>query len=213
MHLYLDQIEFAVTSLLGIAVKEGAQLTTLETQIARKKRLHEILQQDFESSDLSEDFSPEQVMGKFALAAKTGLELRQLEGQSLEAAYLAHEEAIQAIAGAVLQIAKQGLSTVYGKKSSVPEGRRIGNCCIRDIIWEGRNQSQHHEEKIEDNKKSRDAEWRKLFAALETNHGEQFSLSMHEGQSRAIQVLQLLDWDSFTAFARDMRSLVPPPNA
>ncbi len=51
-----------------------------------------------------------------------------------------------ALAGSVLQIAKQGLSLVFGAKGSVPPGRAVGSQALREVIWEGRNHAMHWEE-------------------------------------------------------------------
>ncbi|MFS3927306.1 hypothetical protein ACL9SP_01440 [Priestia flexa] len=63
---------------------------------------------------------------------------------------------IQSVSQALLQIAKQGISLVHGKyKSDCNEafkmkGKAIQpkyNVTLLDVIWEGRNQSIHYEEK------------------------------------------------------------------
>lgn len=56
------------------------------------------------------------------------------------------EESIKALAGALLQIAKQGISTVHGKLNNCVDGRTIKNEPIKNIVWQGRNQSMHYEE-------------------------------------------------------------------
>jgi len=52
------------------------------------------------------------------------------------------------VAGAILQYAKQAISQGHGKKrDAAPVGRRQIACHpLRDVIWEGRNQSEHWEE-------------------------------------------------------------------
>jgi hypothetical protein len=50
------------------------------------------------------------------------------------------------IASALLQIAKQGLSTVHGGLTSVPNGRDINGVDLKDVVWQGRNQAMHWEE-------------------------------------------------------------------
>lgn len=51
-------------------------------------------------------------------------------------------------AGAILQYAKQAVSQCHGKnRNSAPFGRRqIAGQSLRDVIWEGRNQSEHWDE-------------------------------------------------------------------
>lgn len=49
----------------------------------------------------------------------------------------------QCLSGALLHLAKHGLSIVYGDPKNAPEGRMIGGIQIRDIIIAGRNQYMH----------------------------------------------------------------------
>lgn len=120
----------------------------------------------------------------------------------LQAAVGAHQQATQAIANGVLQIAKQGISLVYGRKSDAPEGRKIGSLSVRDIIWEARNQALHFEESA--------YRWPvvEVFENLEREQGPEFSLAAHGSQSRAKQILRLLGWSTFADYARDMNDLL-----
>ena len=58
----------------------------------------------------------------------------------------AKEYSTAVMAGAVLQIAKQGLSLVLGGKPTPPLGRQIRGVHVSDIIWASRNQALHFEE-------------------------------------------------------------------
>src|SRR5262249_51212098 len=65
---------------------------------------------------------------------------------ALEAAILAKETSVQALAGAILQIAKQGIAFVHGDLAGCPAGRPIGRETLKNVIWQARNQSMHWEE-------------------------------------------------------------------
>ena len=166
-------------------------------------------QWDFQSSDLNDDFSEVQVMGAYVRAATAASEAEKLKSEvaKLQASVGAHQQATQAIAGAIFQIAKQGISIVHGGLGAAPAGRSIGTVPIRDIIWQARNQSMHYEE----------GRFKKAvidtFAELEIEQGSQFSLSTHSMQNRAKQVLDLLGWSDYVNYIEDMRTLLPSPPA
>lgn len=205
MHPYVQNTEFATKNLFALATEEERQLDELLDGLRHTEELLKIHQWDFQTSDLNDDFSDAYVMAAFHRAAKAGQETERLKGEvaTLQASVGAHQYAVQAIAGAIFQIAKQGISLVYGKPSSAPAGRTLGSLAIRDIIWETRNQSMHYEEGGP-RKGVKD-----LFATLEQEHGLQFSLSAHAGQSRAKQVLDLLSWTNYESYLRDMHVLLP----
>lgn len=110
---------------------------------------------------------------------------------------------MQAIAGAVLQIAKQGISLVHGGLAAAPQGRKIGSLYTKDIIWQGRNQAIHFEE---GNFKKAITD---LFTILETEQGARFSLAAHPQQNRAKQVVELLGWTQYASYVQDMQALIP----
>jgi hypothetical protein len=144
-------------------------------------------------------------MAAFGRMARAGQEATTLQSQmaTIQASIGTHQQATQAIAGAILQIAKQGISVVHGGLAAAPEGRIIGSLPIRDLIWQARNQALHFEEG------SFSQAVTTLFYALEAEQGPQFSLAQHAKQSRAKQVLGLLRWDSYENYLNDMVTLLP----
>ncbi|MBL8381795.1 MAG: hypothetical protein JNM90_01885 [Burkholderiales bacterium] len=209
MHPYLRDTEYAAQNLIRLAMDEALHLDALSKELSRAEERVKLHQWDFQTSDLSEDFSDAYVMAAFGRAARSAQEADQLRREvvALQASIGFHQQATQAIAGAILQIAKQGLSLVFGGMAGVPKGRKIGSLHITDIIMQGRNQSLHHEERAF---KQPVVE---VFRVLELEQGERFSLSKHPGQNRARQVAELLGWTSYAAYAQDMEMLLgPPPN-
>ncbi len=205
MHRYLQDTDYAAQNLLRLATEEEGKLRVLTTSLRQTEAQLKVHQWDFQSSDLNEDFSDAYVMAAFGRAARAGQEAErlQIEVAKLQASVGAHQQATQAIAGAVFQIAKQGISLVHGSPDAAPTGRTIGSLAIRDIIWQARNQSMHYEEGAF--KKS----LIDFFATLEIEQGSQFSLAMHAKQNRAKQVLDLLGWPSYAAYMQDMQELLP----
>lgn len=140
-----------------------------------------------------------------AEAAKQAQTL-QTQLASLQASIGTHQQAVQAICGSILQIAKQGISTVHVDLSAAP-GRLIGSLPLKEVIWQARNQALHSEESAFSKHVTQ------LFAILEHEQGGQFSLAAHPNQSRARQVISLLGWSSYADYLRDMQTLLPPPAA
>lgn len=205
MHQYIIDTEFAVTNLFQLitaeetALKQKAQgLASVEAQL----RVHKW---DFSSSDMNDDFSDAYVMAAFGRMAKAAQQAEALQGQlaALHVSIGTHQHATQALAAAILQIAKQGISIVYGEQKYAPEVRKIGTVAVRDIIWQARNQALHYE----------DGTFSKavtgLFATLETEQGMQFSLTQHAKQTRAKQILGLLGWSGYDAYLADVTILFP----
>jgi len=205
MHQYIRDTEYAAQNLLRLATEEEAQLNALTETLSRTEARLKVHQWDFQSSDLNDDFSDAYVMAAFGRAARAAQETDRLKHDvaKLQASVGALQQATQALAGAVLQIAKQGISFVYGGLTAAPEGRNVGSLPIRDIIWQARNQSMHYEE----------GSFKKplldLFTKLETEQGSQFCLATHPHQNRAKQVLDLLGWANYTTYEQDMQALLP----
>lgn len=205
MHQYISDTEYAVKNLLQLATEEERALQELSARLGSVEAQLRVHKWDFESSDLNDDFSDAYVMAAFGRMAKAHQETEQLKNQlaHLQASIGTHQQATQAIAGAILQIAKQGISVVHGGLGAAPEGRKIGSVSIRDVIWQSRNQALHYEEGTFSKPVTT------LFATLEAEQGPVFSLANHANQSRAKQVLGLLSWDTYNRYLQDMVTLLP----
>lgn len=119
---------------------------------------------------------------------------------------------LQSVAQALLQIGKQGISSQYGKlkKDCVNEFVKVNkeiplkcNVNILDIIWEGRNQSIHYEDKTF----NRPVEecFEKL---LQNNHLCCDKLAGYKnGENKAYEIIKILSWDSHEVFEKDLISL------
>jgi len=205
MNQYLIDTEFAVQNLFELATSEENQLQVLTEDLRLKEAELRVHHWDFQTSDLNDDFSDAYVMAAFGRAATASQEAEQLRGEvaTLQASIGTHQHAVQAIAGAILQIAKQGVSLFYGSREAAPTGRMLGSLPVRDVIWQARNQSTHYEEGAF-TKPVRD-----LFAILEQEQGPQFSLANHAVQNRAKQVIDVLGWGSYGNYMQDMQTLLP----
>jgi hypothetical protein len=60
----------------------------------------------------------------------------------------AHEFAVDAMCGSLLQYAKQGIALQYGtERKGCPDGRTVAGLALHEVIWQARNQALHWEEK------------------------------------------------------------------
>ena len=204
MHAYLTSTEYAVTGLFALIGNEEARLAELRRQLdaASKERAHaqSILYVGAPPSGFGEDTTP-YFEKKGRDAAR---EIRTLTADivQLEAAIGAKAFSVRALAGAVLQVAKQGLVIGCGSLQACPPGRQVGPEVLKNIIWQGRNQAMHWEEG------TFNASVTACFQNLEQAFGARFKLDGIGAQSLAQAVLELLAWSEYAAYVRDMRSLI-----
>ena len=111
----------------------------------------------------------------------------------------AHQISIAALAGSLLQFAKQGISIKYGpEKIGCPEGRLINAIELREVIWHGRNQSLHWEE----------GEFRKpVTQCFERLINVDPVFSGYKTKNMAYEIVKYLQWKNFTDFEGDMMLL------
>jgi len=118
---------------------------------------------------------------------------------------LFNETALASICGALLQVAKQGMSTAHGQLSACPSGRRkIGSQYLATVVWQARNQSIHFEE-------GNDKLYQPViacFAKLEKEIGPQFSLQADLSKNMAWEVVKELEWTRYDIYCMDMESLL-----
>ncbi|HEY8996174.1 MAG TPA: hypothetical protein VIM71_16025 [Lacunisphaera sp.] len=105
------------------------------------------------------------------------------------------------LCGALLQLAKQGLASVHGSKANIPIGRVIGGTNLRNVIWEGRNQTMHFEEFPG---KPYNPSVTACFQALEAGYGAKFALG---AKNLSVEIIDLLDWRTLQKYENDMSSL------
>lgn len=203
MHPYLTGTEYAVRQPLELATSEKQRLSGIDSQFQAANVKFQHFVRELQFKEISDDACDVQLNAAHARMAKAHHERESLKTElnDLRAQVDAHQESYQAVAGAVLQIAKQGISFAYGTRAQAPGGRAIGNCVVRDIVWEGRNQAIHYEGKLKDHVTD-------FFAILANEHGDAFDLKKHPNGSRAIQILDLLNWNDYDQFVRDMQQIL-----
>lgn len=102
------------------------------------------------------------------------------------------------LSSAILQIAKQGLSAVHGNLESVPDSREIHGVQIRELIWQGRNQSMHWEE---------GNPHKGVIACFDKLTQSSPLFSSYIERSLAFEMISLLGWRDVNAFEIDMMAI------
>lgn len=150
---YLVQTKYAASSLIDLIRKEENALQALLSTLSSLECQHQVLYDDFVRKDFDPDdhFNEHQVMHAFALSGEVynRIEHTKTKIENIKNSISSKEESIKALSGALLQIAKQGISTVYNGLRTCPNGKMINNEPLKNIIWQARNQSMHYEESLQ----------------------------------------------------------------
>lgn len=133
--------------------------------------------------------------------AKTDANSKRTELTELLLEVKDKELSISTLAGAVLQMAKQGISIAYNYPERAPRVRRIAGIELAEIIWQGRNQAMHFECAIT-------PAVEQVFKSLESTFGSRFSLTSNPNRNMAWYVLEVLEWFSYEKYASDMTELL-----
>ena len=123
-----------------------------------------------------------------------------LELGTIEERLARHSEKRAVEAGTLLQNAKQCISFVHGaSRTAAPNGRRsIAREPLRNVVWEGRNQSLHWEEgAFKPNLHA-------VFAALRSEYQGRFD--DYQTRNKAFEVVDVLGWKTWDAFYDDIMS-------
>lgn len=200
---YAEETEYASTNLIRLMSHEEEELAGLGAALFAEEQKAALHRWDFQTSDFNDDFSEAHVQGAFARMAKAQHTAGELAEQIdiLRTSIGSRQLAVQAICGALLQIAKQGLSIVHGDLAASPPGRELSGISVRDIVWQARNQALHFEDGIF-SKPVTD-----LFAKLENAFGEDFSLAKHPHSNLAKKVVHLLNWTNEDNYRADAKAL------
>jgi hypothetical protein len=126
------------------------------------------------------------------------------EVRSLSASIDAKSASIAALSGAFLQVAKQGLAVVYGKPQNAPRGAEIYGLLVKDIIWEGRNQSIHYE-----NPKEISDAVVELFGRIDSVRNDGVSWDPRSQHNYAFDIVNFLGWIDWKQFESHMLSIRP----
>jgi hypothetical protein len=203
MDAYLAEIEFAVRSLLPALWEERERAVGLRTEVAsltaETHRNYEQVERIAQAELPDDDGIGTMLYWETYFGPDKERHASEGELRAIEQRLAAHEFSVAALAGALLQHAKQGISIVHGAPSNARAGRSLGSLTLRTVIWEGRNQAIHWEEG------GLRTAGQNCFAALASEQDPKFA--DHARRSLAMDIVELLGWRDFETFATDMRSL------
>lgn len=207
MHQYNRDTEFAASNLIALARDEASQLRTLQNELRQIEAEVAYHYWDFSTSDMNDDFPEYQSISAFRRMSEAQAKKQQQEHRisSIQSSMESKSSAVEFIAGSILQLARQGISIVHSNDPNSPPGRMIGSVSLREVVWFGRNQAIHYEERPK-------MPVVNLFRVLEEEQGQHFSLSMNQGKNMAKHVINLLGWNSYEAYLSDMESLLAVSN-
>jgi hypothetical protein len=193
VHQYIIDTRFAASGLIELINRDREVMTELfarQEHAAREAEYHNLafLQREMHP------FANYWHGLSYEAAARLGAverEIRNLEGQILD-----KRHSLGALAGALLQISKQGISSVRGRPQNCPRARAVRGVDLSRIIWAGRNQAQHFEQpgRIDD-------ETAATFAELQIGDAR-------AGANLALEVVSLLNWVDYDLYSGDMVSLL-----
>ena len=103
-----------------------------------------------------------------------------------------------AVAGSLLQIAKQVLSQFHGGFGSIPTGRPVLGVDLKDVIWQGRNQSLHWEE---GNPRQ------PIIDCFSTLAVSDAAFATFANDNLAFEIVSALDWRDWGRMENDLLSL------
>lgn len=204
MHQYISDTEYAVRELINLITVEEKQLSEFQNKYKGLSSKEKYLNQELMNAPFNDDVDPLQEQAISIDWYKICEELADLQKQIvvLQASIDAKSVSIDALCGAVLQIAKQGISIVHSHLGQCPDGRGIGTEKLKNVIWQARNQSMHYEE---GNFKPPVTD---CFANLEISLGNKFSLSLNMGKNLAHHVIEELGWKDYSTYESDLKSLI-----
>lgn len=200
MHQYITDCAFAVQGLIGLIGHDSEQLAELgETQKTALAK-----EEYFDLAFLQREMHPaaNYWYGRYyeaaAQRAEIDKEIAFLEGQILD-----KQHSLGALAGALLQISKQGISSVRGRPDNCPAGRQVRGIDLKWLIWAGRNQTQHYEETKKIEKSTVD-----VFDKLNGHAETSAFLDPKAGSNLAFDVVSILGWANYAQYEQDMVSLL-----
>jgi hypothetical protein len=200
MKTWLDETSHAVSSLIPLVWSEhaavaeaSAKLAVLEETTERGYRQSEAFMDDFDDEGLATAIHWETYFGpdKDRYHAAEALD-------ALQATLDTRGTSRASMAGALLQVAKQGISAVHGGLGASPSGRDVAGVALKDLIWQARNQSMHWEE----------GQPHKAVAdCFETLKAADAVFGDYPVRNLAFEVVDLVGWETYGAFEADLLSL------
>lgn len=203
MNKYLEEIEHAVVGALEIL---WADVEKLDEQRQKTAALTASTLRGYQQADflsLNPDLDDEG-LGTFTFYdTYFGPDKERSQSETAEEVLAERIATLEfsngAMAGSILQYAKQAISIAHHGLAGCPDGRAIGSQTVKTVIWQARNQAMHWDEG------HLNASVVACFTALATDFAPVY-LDYHS-KSLAFEVVQLLDWRNLERFRADLELL------
>jgi hypothetical protein len=149
MPTYLAEIQHAASNLFPMVWAEADTVVRLETELSP---LAEAVEREYRDIEHLAEMYGDDEDGLLTMRHWDNYfgpdKDRHYKNKELEEAILrleTHRFSISALAGSILQFAKQGLSVVYGNPAKWPQWAAIGTQPFGNIVVQARNQAMHWE--------------------------------------------------------------------
>lgn len=200
MHQYIRDTRYAAEGLVGLIAKDTADYEALKArhEAAAAKDSH------YHSAFLAREMGPDANYW-YAMRHEAGVALNGLAAElcELENGIMDKRQSLAALSGALLQLAKQGISTEHRFPENCPKGRKVHGVDIKCLIWAARNQAVHYE-----NPKEVDYETRAVFAQLNAGRKAEAPLNPGGKVNCAYDIVRILGWESYGEYETDMIGLL-----
>ncbi len=203
MDKYLIDTEFATQSLFDIVTHELDQIDILKIELNKHvDSSSRIMTEAYYVTDQdADDLEPPGVYANRHGYARHLFEAYSIKAE-IEKAYNTRDNSIRTLYGSILQIAKQGLSSVHEKKIQNTFIEPKSGEPIHNIILQGRNQSLHFEEGVFRNNV------KDCFMNLHQAFGSDLDLTIKENKAKYV-ALNVLGWRTYNDYLTTMQQLLP----
>lgn len=201
---YITEIEYSAAGIIPMIWHEHADLVKIREELASLTRVVEQRYMQAESVAMNAE-GPDDV----AMAAGMHWENyfgddktchhKAVDSSELQFRIDARAFSVASLCGSLLQIAKQGISVAHGGLGQCPNGRDVRGHHLKQVIWQGRNQSIHWEAG------NPHPPVRQLFDSLTANVDSKFG--DYPGRNCAFDIVDLLNWQTIDDFKNDMNLL------
>jgi hypothetical protein len=197
---YLAEVQHAVEGLLPLIWQEWDALAGLEARVAHLEKVVPGEYAGAASAAVAAEDAEDAGLAtlRYWEARDHDEERHDIAAQlpAVQAAIQAHRFSVEALAGAFIQIAKQGMALVHGGKPSA-RGRTVGRSQqLSEVIWQARNRSLHWEDG------SFSSPVVTCFTALASEVDQVFS--DYRTRNMAFDVIEMLGWRTIGAFDTDL---------
>lgn len=200
MHQYLLDTAFAANGLINLIIHDSLELKSFEEKqkIAIDKEANFDNEFMYRQMDATANYWHGRLHEAHKERVATEEQVKFLQAQIFDKRF-----SLEALAAALLQLAKQGISTVRGYPSNCPPGRKVQGVDLKLVVWAGRNQAQHYEEPNKVDEKTAG-----VFADLNAFAPEATPLDPKSKRNLAFEIVKLLGWHDYARYEEDMASLI-----